>query len=196
MNIKKDELEFFRVRKLVASYANSPEAKEAVLSRPVKTNQQAVTSLLTETKEMTVILEHRLHIPFIASDSLQPILIKVKKGFVLKPNELEKVADFIRVTRLLIRFFDKNRLFAPTIASYSDGLVLLDKTETEIYAKIEHAQVSDQADRDLARFRKQNADLKDKIKEALNHVLQSKTYRNYLQDNMIIKNYRLSRSND
>ena len=44
-------------------------------------------------------------IPFINSDAFTPIINKVKKGYILNPRELEQVADFIRVIRLLVRLF-------------------------------------------------------------------------------------------
>lgn len=102
-----DEIEFSRVRKLVSHYAVSPEAKDKILVQPLATKLVKATALLDETAEMVWILNHGLHIPFISSDALTPILNKVKKGFILNPAELEQVADFIRVTRLLVRFFNK-----------------------------------------------------------------------------------------
>ena len=104
-----DEIEFSRVRKLVSHYAVSPEAKDKILVQPLATKLVKATALLDETAEMVWILNHGLRIPFISSDALTPILNKVKKGFILNPAELEQVADFIRVTRLLVRFFNKQR---------------------------------------------------------------------------------------
>lgn len=99
-----DEIEFSRVRKLVAAYAVSPEAKEKILAQPLANKLVKANALLDETEEMFWILDHGLHIPFINSDAFTPIINKVKKGYILNPRELEQVADFIRVIRLLVRF--------------------------------------------------------------------------------------------
>lgn len=182
-----DEIEFSRVRKLVSHYAVSPEAKDKILIQPLATKLVKATALLDETAEMVWILNHGLHIPFISSDALTPILNKVKKGFILNPAELEQVADFIRVTRLLVRFFNKQRNTTPIIASYCDTLTILDTLESEIYNAIERGQVSDNADKDLAKLRQRSNKLSTNIQNTLQKYLQSKKYQTMLQDYQIIQ---------
>lgn len=182
-----DEIEFSRVRKLVSHYAVSPEAKDKILVQPLATKLVKATALLDETAEMVWILNHGLHIPFISSDALTPILNKVKKGFILNPAELEQTADFIRVTRLLVRFFNKQRNNTPIIASYCDTLTILDTLESEIYNAIERGQVSDNADKDLAKLRQRSKKLSTNIQDTLQKYLQSKKYQTMLQDYQIIQ---------
>lgn len=182
-----DEIEFSRIRKLVAHYAVSPEAKDALLTQSLATKLVKVNALLDETTEMLWILDHGLHIPFINPDAFTPILNKVKKGFILNPAELEQVADFIRVTRLLVRFFDKQRNNAPIIASYCDTLTILDKLENDIYVAIERGQVSDNADKDLAKLRQRSSKLSTNIHDNLQQYLQSKKHQTMLQDYQIIQ---------
>ncbi|MDE7050638.1 MAG: DNA mismatch repair protein MutS [Lactobacillus sp.] len=182
-----DEIEFSRIRKLVAHYAVSPEAKDALLTQSLATKLVKVNALLDETTEIIWILDHGLHIPFINSDAFTPILNKVKKGFILNPAELEQVADFIRVTRLLVRFFDKQRNNAPIIASYCDTLTILDKLENDIYVAIERGQVSNNADKDLARLRQRSSKLSTNIHDNLQQYLQSKKHQTMLQDYQIIQ---------
>lgn len=47
-----DEIEFSRVRKLVAHYAVSPEAKEKILAQPLANKLVKANALLDETEEM------------------------------------------------------------------------------------------------------------------------------------------------
>ena len=47
-----DEIEFSRVRKLVAGYAVSPEAKEKILAQPLANKSVKANALLDETEEM------------------------------------------------------------------------------------------------------------------------------------------------
>nr|MDK6823858.1 DNA mismatch repair protein MutS [Lactobacillus gasseri] len=182
-----DEIEFSRIRKLVSHYAVSPEAKDKILVQPLATKLVKATALLDETAEMVWILNHGLHIPFISSDALTPILNKVKKGFILNPAELEQVADFVRVTRLLVRFFNKQRNNTPIIASYCDTLTILDALESEIYNAIERGQVSDNADKDLAKLRQRSNKLSTNIQDTLQKYLQSKKYQTMMQDYQIIQ---------
>ena len=169
-----DEIDFSRVRKLVAHYAVSPEAKDRVLVQPLATKLVKANALLDETAEMLLILNHSLHIPFINSDAFTPTLNKVKKGIILNPAELEQVADFIRVTRLLVRFFDKQRGNTPIIASYCDTLTILDTLENEIYDAIDHGQVADKADKDLAKLRQRSNKLSTNIQDTLQNICKVK----------------------
>lgn len=111
----------------------------------------------------------------------------MKKGYILKPRELEQVADFIRVTCLLVRFFDKQRSNVPIMASYCDSLTILDKLEEVIYRYIERGEVSDRADKDLTKLRQRSSKLNTTIKENLQKYLQTKKYQSMLQNFQIIQ---------
>lgn len=150
-----------------------------------KTSINAVTQLLNETAEMLGILRQGKHIPFVSSDSLKPILQKVNKGLILSVDELEKVADFIRVNRLLKRFLSKQG--TPILNSYAEEIGILDNLEEAIYQKIEHGQVSNNADKDLAKLRIQVKKLNHDIKDSLQHFLTGKKYQIALQDKLVVE---------
>lgn len=183
--LNKDELGFNRVKELVANHAITPEAKKAIIAMQPKTSINAVTQLLNETAEMLGILRQGKHIPFVSSDSLKPILQKVNKGLVLSVDELEKVADFIRVNRLLKRFLSKQG--TPILNSYAEEIGILDNLEEAIYQKIEHGQVSNNADKDLAKLRIQVKKLNHDIKDSLQHFLTGKKYQIALQDKLVVE---------
>lgn len=184
--LNNDELGFDRVRKLVADYATTPEAKEKIKTAFLRTSINSVDLLLNETAEMLKVLQTGQHVPFVSSDSLKPLLQKVDKGLILDAVELEKVADFIRVNRLLKRFLIKQE-DSPILNSYASEIIILDKLENDIYHQVEHGEVADQADRDLARYRVQVRKIDENIKTNLQHFLQSKKYQTALQEKMIIK---------
>lgn len=183
--LNKDELGFNRVKELVANHAITPEAKKAIIAMQPKTSINAVTQLLNETAEMPGILRQGKHIPFVSSDSLKPILQKVNKGLILSVDELEKVADFIRVNRLLKRFLSKQG--TPILNSYAEEIGILDNLEEAIYQKIEHGQVSNNADKDLAKLRIQVKKLNHDIKDSLQHFLTGKKYQIALQDKLVVE---------
>ena len=183
--LNKDELGFNRVKELVANHAITPEAKKAIIAMQPKTSINAVTQLLNETAEMLGILRQGKHIPFVSSDSLKPILQKVNKGLILSVDELEKVADFIRVNRLLKRFLSKQG--TPILNSYAEEIGILDNLEEAIYQKIEHGQVSNNADKDLAKLRIQVKKLNHDIKDSWQHFLTGKKYQIALQDKLVVE---------
>lgn len=73
-----------------------------------------------------------------------------------------------------MRFFNKQRNNTPIIASYCDTLTILDTLESEIYNAIERGQVSDNADKDLAKLRQRSNKLSTNIQNTLQKYLQSK----------------------
>lgn len=181
-----DELQFNQVRQKISKYAISPEAKEIIKTKKCSHNLKIVKNLLDETQDMLKVLNSKLHIPFISSESINPIINKVTKGFILSPNELEKVADFVRVTKLIRRFFDQNKILAPIIYAYSTEISFLDNLEDKIYENIEHGIVSDKSNNDLAKKRAEVQKIDETIKEQLAHILNSKTLNKYLQDKIIV----------
>ncbi|RVU71477.1 MULTISPECIES: DNA mismatch repair protein MutS [Lactobacillus] len=184
--INNDELGLDRVRELVASYATTPEAKSLITQMAPKTSLNATTLLLNETAEMVEILQRGLHVPFVSSDSLKPLLQKVSKGLVLSAAELEKVADFIRVNRLLKRFLLRQAQ-APILISYGTEIEILTQLEDEIYQKVEHGEVASHADHDLARLRVQVKQINADLKNSLQHLLQSKKYQAALQEKLVVE---------
>ena len=91
--LNNDELGFARVRELVAHYAITPEATQVLTSMRLKTSLNAVNLLLNETGEMLEILKQGLHVPFVSSDSINPLFQRVNKGLILNATELERIAD-------------------------------------------------------------------------------------------------------
>lgn len=184
--LNNNELGFDRVRNMVADYATTPEAKDKLQTMHLRTSVNSVNLLLNETAEMLKVLRTGQHVPFVSSDSLKPLLQKVDKGLILNAVELEKVADLIRVNRLLKRFLIK-QTDSPILNSYAIEIIILDRLENDIYHQIEHGEVSNEADRDLARFRIQVNKINEDIKTSLQHFLQGKKYQNALQERMIVE---------
>ncbi|MFM9597469.1 hypothetical protein ACKI1O_50060, partial [Streptomyces scabiei] len=87
----------------------------------------------------------------------------------------ERIADFIRVNRLLKRFLLRQE-HRPILNSYAGEITILDSLEENIYQKIEHGGVSSHADKDLARLRIQVNKINEDIRTTLQHFLQSKKY--------------------
>ncbi len=158
---------------MVADYATTPEAKDKLQTMHLRTSVNSVNLLLNETAEMLKVLRTGQHVPFVSSDSLKPLLQKVDKGLILNAVELEKVADLIRVNRLLKRFLIK-QTDSPILNSYATEIIILDRLENDIYHQIEHGEVSNEADRDLARFRIQVNKINEDIKTSLQHFFAGK----------------------
>lgn len=176
------DLQFDQVKNKLASFARTSEAKERIVNIKPLTNIKAVESLLTQTEEAVKLLNLREHIPFAGSENIEHLLKKVEKGISLDATELETIADFLRVNLLIKRYFYKRKMLAPNLALIASDLVELTKLENEIYSKIEHGIVSDNAGYDLGRLRRKKCELKEKVKNYLSDFLKNKNYEQYLQD--------------
>ncbi|KRK23288.1 DNA mismatch repair protein [Lactobacillus delbrueckii subsp. delbrueckii DSM 20074 = JCM 1012] len=91
------------------------------------TKPAAVTHLLDETEEGTRLLERSLQLPFVSSDSLLPLINRAQKGLLLSADDLEKVADYLRVCELLQRFLYREKDLVPILNSYGEELQLFPK---------------------------------------------------------------------
>lgn len=181
------ELDFEKVLKQVSTYAVTTAAKNAILDTEPSSSYQKVTQLLTETGQAKKILDSGQHLPFIGSEDIDHLFNKIDKGLILKPREFESIADFLRVLTLIQRFFKRNEQLAPVLNSYAQELENFSDLENEIYQTIEHGQVSDKVSSDLARMRREDREIDDRIKDGLNKILTNKKYASMIQDNLIVK---------
>lgn len=186
-DFQKDSLQFLDVLRLVASYAKSPEAKDNILKTRPRTSLAAVAQQLDETAEGLALLNRNLHLPFVASDSLLPLIKRVQKGLMLNPSELEKIADYLRVCELLQRFLTRYQDLVPILNSYGQGLELAPDLVDQIYQALEHGQVADRADSDLRRSRRREKELVQEIKDSGNKLLQNKKISQYLQEGRLVE---------
>ena len=86
------------------------------------TRLETVQSRLTETTEARLIIDSGQHVPFMGLSQITRLLQQVKKGLILTPNELIEVADFLRSSQRIQKFFEKNQYQTPRLFSYSQHL--------------------------------------------------------------------------
>ena len=180
-------LNFTQVKDILAQQAITIAAKEQLSSAQPSSNLHKVEQLLNETEEAVKILKLRQHIPFASSEDIEHLITKAEKGLILTPDDLEKVAEFLRVNRLLQRFLARHEQLAPLLNAYVQDMTLLPDIEDAIYTTIEHGQVRDEADRELAKMRRDLKKSVTELKTALNHFLTSKPNQKMIRDAMIVE---------
>lgn len=180
-------LNFTQVKDILAQQAITIAAKEQLSSAQPSSNLHKVEQLLNETEEAVKILKLRQHIPFASSEDIEHLITKAEKGLILTPDDLEKVAEFLRVNRLLQRFLARHEQLAPLLNAYVQDMTLLPDIEDAIYTTIEHGQVRDEADRELAKMRRNLKKSVTELKTALNHFLTSKPNQKMIRDAMIVE---------
>jgi DNA mismatch repair protein MutS2 len=96
-------------------------------------------------------------------------------------------ADFLRSSRLIRRFFEKNQFQTPLLYKYTQILPALDSIEDAIYETIQHQKVADTASRTLKKARRSIAEKEKEIQEKLRKFLRHPENKTKIQENMVVK---------
>lgn len=181
------QLQFDKIQSEVQKRAIGDLTKEKIAHLAPQSNLATVTVWQKETQEARLMIDSGQHVPFMGLVRINQLNQQIKKGLILNPAELTEVADFLRSSQLMVKFFDKNRYQAPTLASYSQNLPDFSSMTETIYQKIQHHKVSSEASRFLRKTRRQKSETESEIQEKLNKYLRHPNNKNWIQDSIIVK---------
>lgn len=187
MNHTIKQLQFEQIRKEVVARAIGDHTKERLAEMSIPTNLQTVETRQTETKEARTILESSQHVPFMGLTRIVALTDQVKKGLILSPAELIEYADFLRSSRMITRFFEKNQYQTPLLYAYSKNLPDLQSIEDLVYEQIKNQQVADEASRNLRKVRKQIQTVEKEIQDRLLKFLRHPGNKEMIQEAMIVQ---------
>ena len=109
------QLQFDRIKKEIQARAIGNYSKKRISDMTVSTNLQTVLDRQEETREARLILESSQHVPFMGLPRIDALTEQVKKGLILQPTDLIEYADFLRSSRMITKFFDKNQYQTPLL---------------------------------------------------------------------------------
>ena len=167
------QLQFDRIKKEIQARAIGNYSKKRISDMTVSTNLQTVLDRQEETREARLILESSQHVPFMGLPRIDALTEQVKKGLILQPTDLIEYADFLRSSRMITKFFDKNQYQTPLLFAYSKHLPDLINVEELIDQKIKNNKVSDDASRNLRKVRKQLQLIEKEIQSKITEILAS-----------------------
>lgn len=182
-----EKTQFNEIKQQVAACAISTRAKKIFLERQPSHSLEVVRTWQTETEEAKQILMSQQHVPFMGLKNIESLTGKIEKGLILEPSELTEYADFLRSSRLLQQFFEKNQFLSPTLHAYSQSLADFSSLEEEIYAVIRQSQIVDDATRELKKIRRQVAELEKEIEEKMRKFLRHTQNQGMVQESLILK---------
>lgn len=182
-----NKLQFNKVQEEVQARAIGNYSKIRIGELSPQTNLATVKVWQQETQEARLILDSNQHVPFMGLSRIDSLIAQVKKGIVLSPNDLIEFADFLRSSRMINKFFEKNQYQTPLLYQYSKSLPSLLEIEEEIYQKIQHQKVSDAASRNLRKVRKQIRENEKEIQDKLTKFLKHPSNKEMIQDGMIVQ---------
>lgn len=173
MNEIKSIIGYDRIEAELIHDATSTYAKTKLENAVMTTHLEVAKQKQQETYEAMQLLDANLHLPFMGLENIEKYTQMIEKGFILEVHELLEYADFLRSARLIAQFFQKHKLLAPYLASYSTLLGNFETVETEIYPLITNGQINDQASSTLRKIRQQIRDvsknMQDKIEKFMRH---------------------------
>jgi MutS2 family protein len=136
-----------------------------------------------EVKEAVKIINEGTGLGLGGINDITPFITKVEKGSFLHPEELLKVADFLRCIRNLKKSIEKYEYIAPTLYSYSISLGTFKAIESDIEYCIEGSIVHSRASNRLEKIRRKIEALHSKRIDKLNKFLSSASNARHLQEN-------------
>lgn len=182
-----NKLQFDKVKTEVQARAIGNYTKIRIEELSPQTDLATVAIWQQETQEARKILESNQHVPFMGLIRINYLMQQVKKGLVLSPPDLIEYADFLRSSRMINAFFEKNQYQTPLLYQYSKSLPSLLEIEEEIYQTIQHHKVADAASKNLRKVRKQIKENEKEIQEKLTKFLNHSSNKDMIQDRMIVQ---------
>lgn len=182
-----NHLQFDRVIKEIQSRAIGDYSKERIAGITPQSNLATVKMWQKETQEARLIIDSSQHVPFMGLSQINQLIGQVKRGMILSPQELIEAADFLRSSRMITKFFEKNQFQTPLLYNYAKELPQLEAVEESVYQKIHNKKVSDDASKNLRRVRKQLQETEKNIQDKLMKFIRHPSNKEMLQEALIIK---------
>ncbi len=187
-NINKtySRLEFDKVLGVIAAFAISDEAREAVTdSTPSKYLSDAFLQN-SKTASIIEILSKNSSISLVHEDGIAAVVLRAQKGSTLTMGELLRVKNLLQNGRLLRKWY----IPSPEKAQYTDQL--FSELCEDIYlendianAIISESEMSDEASPLLASIRKKIIRQENSIRDKLDSIIKSQNNAKYLQEAIV-----------
>lgn len=182
-----NHLQFNRIINEIQSRAIGDYSKERIAAITPQSNLATVRMWQKETEEARLIIDSSQHVPFMGLSQINHLIGQVKRGMILSPQELIEAADFLRSSRMITKFFEKNQFQTPLLYTYAKELPQLEAVEESVYQKIHNKKVSDDASKSLRRVRKQLQETEKTIQDKLMKFIRHPSNKEMLQEALIIK---------
>ena len=183
-------LEYDKIKNILKDKVESQLAKDMVDELYPFFEKEKVELLQKETEEALSLIIKRGLPPLFGINSISYEKRRLEIGGSLTPGGLIKVSDLLRVSRSLKKFIkeakDDKTPDHPIIEAYISSLSIFRNIEESINrAIISENEISDNASTNLRTIRRQMTSRNDSIKQRLNSIISSGSYKKYLQDAIV-----------
>jgi len=178
-------LEYPKIIEMLQSRAASPMGKQRAQELVPMTYINDVKRAQEETTAATGLILRKGSLPLGGISDIKPALARAWAGGMLQAEELIQIAESLYVCRKLI-LYGKETENSSGLTPYFGALTLADQLENEINRCIKPTgEIADNASAKLADIRRTIRTAHDKIRDHLQGVIHSASYKNMLQDAII-----------
>ncbi len=177
-------LEFDKIREQLKTYCVSGLGKEKCDNLMPETDARRVVLALSETTESLIIVRAGGQ-PLQGLHDVRESLTTAEKGAILPPRDLLRIADMLRGAAKFKKLMRTKAKEMPLISAYSESITDLSGIVEAVEASIEGERVSDHADDDLRKVRREIKQTESRIEQRLNSILRSMSTRDSVQDGFV-----------
>lgn len=167
-------LDFHLILKQLTECAFSSAAKQVLQALEPSTDEVRCIRAMEETTAAKNMLEQFGSPPLASMESLEESIHLAQAGGMLSIEQLEEVARFCVCSRRLSAYLLRGKLQENALSVYSYAFEPLDSVQNAIEDAILHGAVRDDASALLKRIRHSMLGTEARIKEKLQHILQSR----------------------
>ena len=179
-------LEFDRVLEQLAAAAQTDGAKEKAMRVMPQTSLVRIRKLQMQTSDARKLMGVKGTPPFGGVTDITGHIDRAEKGASLSPAELLRVANVLRVARMLDDYINTDKRFETALDEVFDRLTsnryLEDRITKSILAE---DLIADEASPELAEIRRKIRAANSRIKENLQKYTSGQTFSKYLQENIV-----------
>ncbi|HET6679191.1 MAG TPA: endonuclease MutS2 [Nitrospira sp.] len=179
-------LEWDKLLELLAAHTRSTRGEACVRSCALAADVEDARRWQQETVEMTMLQDSADPMPTLAFPDVAEALKRAGKGAVLESHELRDQAWVLAVWEEVQRYLGRHAPNAPALGSVAAALLsgpALRKLKHTLDASIDpDGSIRDSATPELRRLTHHANDLKQQIRDQLEHILRSSRYADLLQE--------------
>ena len=187
-------LEFQHIRSFLQSLAFTEPGRQAVAKVRLITDKGQIQLLLDQVTELKEYLQIGNSLPLGGIHELVRMIEQVSgRGQALQPAELLEVAETLKATSTLQQMVNRCKPQYDRLADLLGNLEPIPELESKINRAIDHrGHIKDGASRELARVRKEIGDVRERLHEELEEILEQQASQKTLQEKLIsVRNDRL-----
>lgn len=179
-------IEFDKILLMLSSRGCNDDAKESILSLRPESKLSKAQRLLTMTEDAYIMLAKHGGPSFGGLKNVTNALSRANAGGVLSMKELLDIGSTVRAIRAIFEWRQNSGQDEKSIDVYFNSLMPNKYLEEKIFSAIlSEDEMSDNASPELASIRRQIKNKENSVREQLEKLIRSQSYRGMLQDAIV-----------